>query len=340
MKVRKRRFDRATATLVGLAFGFAGFAGARVSSAQTSEEAASAELFREGRKALEEKDYAAACPKFAESLRYDRRVGTLLSLAECEEARGKLAVARTRFQEAEDLAREQGDPRASFASGRFHAVDVRVPRLLVRLSADAPADAAIERDGGAIRAATLDLALPVEIGPHTIVVSAPGHSPRTFDVALFEGEHRELTVEPGERLEAPVDAVQQQQDGVARDSPAVADPLRFEWRPLRLAALGAGALGLVGIGLGSYFGIKAIDEQSGAPGKCLGDVCNTQGSAVRWDAIRAGNVSTAAFVVGGALGATGIILWVISPSKKRATRVGFAPAVGGGRAALNAFGTF
>jgi tetratricopeptide (TPR) repeat protein len=336
----RRRVTRAIGLLSILAFGVAGFGRVRVASAQTTDRAAAAELFREGRRALEDKDYGAACPKFEESLRYDRRVGTLLSLAECEEARGKLAVARTRFQEAEDLAREQGDSRADFAKERFDAVDARVPRLVVRLSPDAPADTSIERDGVAIGAASLDVPLPVEVGSHSLVASAPHHSARTFEVALAEGDHREVSVEPGDPL--PIEAAPHL-EALEKDVPAAAPRSAFERRPLRIAALGAGALALVGIGVGSYFGIKAIHEQSGAPGICGGvgdDECDRQGTTVREDAIHAGNISTVAFVAAGVLGATGVVLWVISPSKNQAARVGFVPSVSGQTASVHAFGRF
>jgi hypothetical protein len=323
-----------------LAFGVAGFGSVRVASAETPDRAAAAELFREGRKALEDKDYGAACPKFEESLRYDRRVGTLLSLAECEEARGKLAVARTRFQEAEDLAREQGDNRVDFAKERFDAVDARVPRLLLRLSEGAPPDTSIERDGVPIGAASLEVRLPVEVGSHTLVVSATHHSAKRFDVALAEGDHREVSVDPGDLL--PVEAPPPP-SRIERDAPAAVAPATFEWRPLRIAALGAGALALAGIGVGSYFGVKAINEQSGAPGICHGGgniECNAQGTGVVEDAIHSGNISTAAFVAAGVFAATGVVFWVVSPSKTQAARVGFVPHVGAGAASLDAFGSF
>jgi hypothetical protein len=337
--VVSRRFARQAAFL--FAFGLASVGGAPAARAQTTDRAAAAELFREGRKALEDKDYGAACPKFEESLRYDRRVGTLLSLAECEEARGKLAVARTRFQEAEDLAREQGDPRVSFAKERFDAVDARVPRLLVHLSREAPTDASIERDGVAIGAASLDVALPVEVGSHKVVITAPHRSPRTFEVALSEGDRRELLVEPGEPLlEATVEGTAPRSSGARGDAAAPAAPLAFEWQPRRIAALGAGALALVGIAVGSYFGIKAIEERSGAPGICVGDVCDSLGTTVRENAIHAGNISTVAFVAGGALAAAGVVLWVVSPSRKEAPRAGLVPGVGYGAATLNAIGRF
>src|SRR5580692_3784072 len=74
-------------------------------SAATTDPPTAAELFHQGRAALEEKNYEVACPKFAESQRLAPHVGTLISLAECEEAVGRLARARGYWQQAIDLAR-------------------------------------------------------------------------------------------------------------------------------------------------------------------------------------------------------------------------------------------
>src|SRR5262249_55537702 len=52
---------------------------------QTRDPAAAEALFRQGRQAMEAKDFATACPKFAESQRLDPAVGTLMNWATCEE---------------------------------------------------------------------------------------------------------------------------------------------------------------------------------------------------------------------------------------------------------------
>src|SRR5512136_2811036 len=72
--------------------------------------AAAEVLFREGRKLVAANDFAAACPKFAESQRLDPAVGTLLNWAACEEHVGKLASAWQRWKEALD-ALPPGDDR-------------------------------------------------------------------------------------------------------------------------------------------------------------------------------------------------------------------------------------
>ena len=118
---------------------------ARVVPAQTpapapQDPAAAAELFRQGRAALEAKDYPLACAKLRESLRLDvPHVGTLISLAVCEEATGKLAGARLHWQQAADLARGRGDERAEYCAQQLAAIDKRVPRLTIRIAPGAPA---------------------------------------------------------------------------------------------------------------------------------------------------------------------------------------------------------
>ena len=77
--------------------------------AQASETAAAAEhLFREGQRLMQEEDYAAACPKLADSHKLDPGVGTLLNLALCYRKAGKTASAWSTYQEAAALARKEG----------------------------------------------------------------------------------------------------------------------------------------------------------------------------------------------------------------------------------------
>src|SRR5258706_15138092 len=59
-------------------------------------------LFRQGRQAMEAKNYADACQKFAESQKLDPAAGTAMNLATCEEKLGKLASAWQHWKEALD----------------------------------------------------------------------------------------------------------------------------------------------------------------------------------------------------------------------------------------------
>src|SRR6266545_6749182 len=79
--------------------------------AAAGDEAAARALFLEGRKLVDEGNYADACPKFEESLRLDPGTGTSFNLADCFEHVGRTASAWARFLDvaAASKAADQAD---------------------------------------------------------------------------------------------------------------------------------------------------------------------------------------------------------------------------------------
>ena len=63
-------------------------------------------------------------------------MGTLISLADCEQATGRLASARQHWQEAADFADALHDSlnRGAYARQKFADIDKRVPKLVLRLA--------------------------------------------------------------------------------------------------------------------------------------------------------------------------------------------------------------
>jgi hypothetical protein len=101
----------------------------------------------------------------------------------------------------------------------------------------------------------------------------------------------------------------------ASDSPAPlapTPPASSGFTTLQTTGLIAGAAGIVGIGVGAAFGIRAMAKNNDAKAYCNDDLnlCEPQGKQDRNTAINDGNVSTVAFVAGGILAATGATLFL------------------------------
>jgi serine/threonine-protein kinase len=84
-------------------------------------------------------------------------------------------------------------------------------------------------------------------------------------------------------------------------------------------AIGVGVLGVVGVGLGTVFGLSAISKNgdSNADGRCVGNVCDDRGLDLRDSARTSGSLSTVAFIAGGACLAGAAVLWFTAPAGAR-----------------------
>ncbi|HEY3818362.1 MAG TPA: hypothetical protein VGL81_14380 [Polyangiaceae bacterium] len=278
--------------------------------AQAPDPPTAAELFRQGRDALDAMDYPVACAKLLDSLRLDVHVGTLISLGECEQGLGKLATARLRMQQAAQLARRLGDDRAKYCEDRFDVLDMRVPRLTIRIAPGAAPGTFVRKDSVDVGASELGVALPIEVGKHMIVGLARFHDTRSYEIEAKEGDRLDVVVEPGgfvpDLLIAPEDL-----PPTGKPPPPLPRPRE---NPLRTSAYVSGALGLAGVGFGTYFGLKAIAGAKGAPGHCTGNACDAVGAVVRRDAVQTGNLATGTFAVAGALLAGSVVFYVLSGS--------------------------
>src|SRR5262245_46719718 len=69
------------------------------------------ELFRQGKAEMAKGNFDKACPMFAESYKQDAAMGTLLNLALCHEAVGRIASAWGEWRAVEQQARAVVPPR-------------------------------------------------------------------------------------------------------------------------------------------------------------------------------------------------------------------------------------
>jgi serine/threonine-protein kinase len=100
----------------------------------------------------------------------------------------------------------------------------------------------------------------------------------------------------------------------------------------RIIGLTVAGLGLVGIGVGSYFGIVAIGDEKKADSECSATQCETQAELNHsTDAHHHATASTIAFAAGGGLLAGGAVIYFTAPKKSASVGVTplFAPGFAG-----------
>jgi len=362
MTVRRARLG-ALALASGLAVAGV-IAGAAPARAQTGAEQAAAEaLFREARGLLEAGKVRVACAKFAESQRLDPKLGTLLNLASCHAAEGNTATAWAEFSQAAGMAltaRQQA--RADYARSRAAELEQELSRVTFRGApgASAPEGLRIKLGDKEFAAAAIGSRIPLDPGKYQVEVTAPGK----------KGWSTELDVPPGPASlevdipplvdEAPAPPAPRSLAAAPAPPPAPAAPSAPPAPPdsgvgaRRTLGIVLGGVGLVGIGVGTYFGLRTFSQQSVVEENCDDRYCNQEGLEAEQEARRAAPVSTIAFAAGGALLAGGVVLLLLSSGEPdapdarvvrkgaHAARAGLwvAPQVGWGSAGLRAGGTW
>jgi hypothetical protein len=322
-----------------------------VARAQSKEDVARADALFNAAKALTDAgNYADACAKFAESKRLAPGLGVTLYLADCYERIGRTASAWTEFLAAEGLARQRNDKRAEVAHQHAQALEPKLDRLTITVAPTVPqAGLSILRDGVPVTREELGLAVPVDPGDHAVVVSAPGHAPRTLN-AHVGPESPTATVRIDSLDEAPATAPSP--SPAPPPTPATTEPAQpgaeqptseDSSKTRRLLGLGAIGVGVVGIGVGTVFGFLAkskLDSSNGgsSPPCNAQDQCTQAGLDDRKSAESFATVSTIGFIAGGVFAAGGVVLFLTAPppaSTSTGLTLSPAPLTGGAGALLS-----
>ena len=162
------------------------------------------------------------------------------------------------------------------------------------------------------------MAAPVDPGVHEVTAIAPRkrkwESKLEITNGLAQGAVQRTIVVP--KLEdAPKS--QSAESHVATNARARPTPGETQ----RIFAYALGGLSVVSIGVGSYFGLRAIAKNSRSNDEgCLGNQCPQEAAATRRSASSAGNVSTVAFIVGGAALGSGIALYMMARGGRTETQ--------------------
>jgi len=176
----------------------------------------------------------------------------------------------------------------------------------------------IRRDDIVLSPALWETDIPVDPGMCRIEVLAPNHRPFSTTALLLEGATTKVEIP---KLEP--DAIQLRGIPVTRPAEThTSPPPKNEastsgWKPMHTTAVVVGGVGIVGLAIGTGFGIAAGSDWDDAESHCSAGGaprrCDAVGVAAHDDATSKATVSTAAFVLGGAAAATGVVLWLLAP---------------------------
>jgi len=172
----------------------------------------------------------------------------------------------------------------------------------------------VHRDGEELPVGAWGVAIPVDPGPHDVSAKAPGRKSWSATETITANATVAVPTLEAEAV-APAGGP---------------DTSASQRKTQRALALVSGGLGVVGIGVATYFAFHAIAEKSDyrahltSAGQCADPTCQTDSHA----AYVAGNVATGGFIAGGAFLAAGVALFLSAPAAPHAGSATLVPIVG------------
>ncbi len=296
--------------------------------AQSGDAAAARTLFNEARKLTAAGKFAEACPKFEESLRLNRGIGTQFNLADCWEKTGRLASAWGQFLEVAAGARAAGQPdREQVARDRASALEPKLSRLVIEVAATPPG-LEVKRDGATVGAAVFRTPVPMDPGLHVVEATAPGKLPWKGEVSVpskpatvsirvpeLEPEPRALNADPAPAASTPPPAPE----------PAPRQNAQG-WSGQRTVAVVAAGVGLVGVAVGTVFFLSYRSSNADAEEICpdANGPCPVGSEARHGDLVDKAESARMLTYLGWGVGLAGIAggaaLWFTAPKTEAARR--------------------
>jgi hypothetical protein len=322
---------------------------ARVASAQEVDDAtrsAARNLGLEGVQAYQANDFAGANEKLERAYRVLRAPSLGLWAARALVKIDHLVEAGERYLEVTRLPISGGDEAVqrqakADAQSELDALTPRIPNIVVQVDGGDTASVTVTIDGVPLNTALIGVGRPVDPGAHH-VSAARGAERAELDVDIHEGERKPALLHFG--APAAPNAITTQPAPLATTSGDAGSASRPQEtaHPLRVVGLVTAGVGLVGVAVGSVFGLsaKSSNDQSNSGGHCDASGCDDVGTGHRNDALRAARVSTALFIGGGALLAGGVTLYLVGGSHSKEASLAFTPVASGDGAGLRIHGGF
>jgi serine/threonine-protein kinase len=245
----------------------------RPARADSEDSARAQRLFDDARTLMKDGQYAEACPKLVESQRLDPGGGTILNLGICLRQQGRNVEAWVILNQALAQARRDGRAdREKTAEKQLAWLRTVVSRLSLRLAPSAsPEPVTVTIDGVPLSAEQLDSPLPLDPGTHEVSASAPHQKPWSVQIRVepTAGE-QQLTIpalQPETLAEATPAPLPRASAGSPPATPLAAATTSSPAQGPRTSRSAnavdpkvyvAAGVGAVALGLGTYFGVRAL----------------------------------------------------------------------------------
>lgn len=311
-----------------------------LAAANEQDRVAAQALFEQGKELIAAGHHAEACAKFDESQRLDPGIGTQFNLADCYERVGRFASAYALYVDVAARSKTAGQAqREAVARKRAEALKPKITRLVIVIPEAVKVDGLqVQRDGTVVGSAQWGLPIPIDPGVHKVLVKAPGKQPWEGSIEVPNDAQQHAISVP-----SLIDAPKEQQ--ITSKESTLAATQSGAWPLQKTLGLVAGGVGVVGLGVGGFFGLRAINKNKDSKPYCddSGN-CIEPGFGYREDARSAGNIATVGFAVGAVGLIGGAVLFFTAPtsesSSQSARRIRVLPSVASDRADLFVTGSF
>lgn len=255
--------------------------------------AAAKKSSKEGQKLEKKKAWDEAKAAYEKSLELNDTPATRIRLAAVEEELGNLVEAAAQLRVALEAKKLSFAQRAK-AKKSLKQIEKRIPVLTLDLPAGFSGKVYV--DDRELTASELSQPINVNPGSREVRAESEGHRPFKESVQLAEKETKSLSIL---LTELPPDKPEPEPE------PA---PVKKTGGDKTLAYISLG-VGIVGVGVGTYMGLKARSTKDELDGACRSGVCSESERDLYDKGKGQANISTVGFIVGAVgIGAGSVLL--------------------------------
>jgi serine/threonine-protein kinase len=310
------------------------------------QKAAAEALFDEGKQLLSQGQFESACRRFEQSQEIDPGVGTLLYLGDCYERSGRLASAWAIYREASSAAAAAGQgERTRIADERARRLAPSLSKLVLLVpQGNRVPGFELLLDNRVLSTGLFGVPFPVDAGQHEISARAPGRATWSNVIEIKpNADYRNLQIPvlvgnngaaPG-AVATPYDTPAQSAaaGGAAAPAAPVAGSAAAELSlgtpaaspgapgPDRTVSYIVGGAGLVAIGVGVAFGLRASDKDDESKAGCPSGCITQEAADLNQQARTAATIANVSYVVGAlALGTATYLFFTAGSGSETAAR--------------------